>query len=1762
MLLAPLLLPTIGTSTDVAPNTVAKENKFGTFGGVYIPSLLTILGVIMYLRLPWVVGHAGLLGVLGIILVAHVISIATGLSISSIATDKNVGAGGPYYIVSRSLGLPIGGALGLALFIGLCFSTSLYVIGLCESILATLDIEATPTAIRIAGSIALALITTVTIISTAFAIKTQYVVLALIVLSLFAIFLGDPTKATIPATTEEAPTMAFLFGIFFPAVTGFTAGVNMSGDLKDPKSAIPKGTMLAIATGLVVYLSLAVFLHRTVPKDALVGDQNILVNIAFHPWAVILGIWGATFSSGLGSIMGAPRILQALSVDRITPAVFAKGKGPTKEPRNALVLAFLIAEAGILIAELNAIARIVSMVFLTMYAFLNITCAIEAKVSPDFRPAFRIPALVSVVGAITCVVIMIQLDLVAMLGATALMVGLFVFLQRKQLTLESGDAWEGVWSSLIRSTLFRVTNREQKQQRNWRPNILAFRSEKTAVEPYEAFAHALTTGNGIVTDFEIKKKLATAALRPSVPAAPLKAKRTEEEAESPSDKAAKKRKKSKKKAPLPVDERALGMFRRHLVVQGSIFDEVRTVCQHYGFSGLEPNALLLPWSLAQDHYKEFADTIDLAAEQDFNVLSYHHRDTHEATDRIDIWWRADAGNVAFCLALLRFLTRSRQWEDASVRFLLLSNDTANNDNLRSAMRRVLREGRVEASVKVVSNTFGDRSFVDRVRNLSVDARLTIIGLPNESNQLGTETLDEFEQLCASLGQVLFVRGSSSFAEVLPTGRAAAISELPPMPTDGGVPEQLPDLTISDVPDIAAATTQYSEAYQHLTGRLSAQCLSKLYGRHVELIRSLKDAAEHHLQVEHAAKLHNPKRIRSAFNRQQSAFLMDCKARLEEFAQQTLPDLRSILEGGIDAFRSDERVVAPPGSYLLINRKKEDFKAQKQDSRAVRRFKRWRRMSGWFRRRDVQYRVPVTRLQTYYFQQAVQSLLTPAVIGFVADSHQMMVQLGKLLNSSRVDLPEGGDSVELAALFAAQREQITGHLGELDRHGKELLQRRNWSLIVDALKLSQHYADDIASFDFKRIIKKERVPAPRLDTDELEKSPERWKKHQEQLSVRARLAVTLCGVQNRLAAIVSRGREAIEIGLKNGALRECERVLVDLAQLVDVLPQGSEAANQLELHVDLKAHFDPSPIIEDLIRECSGSADELPTNLVTLTDESIQALEEGRLDAVEQVELPVHRLMQFLTETEIVGNLQEALSSVPAEEQQALGIAQDVVRLVEFQLSELDATEDLAPSEFQAQMLPVIENGMERLQAEQARLAGRAPTILNLVDQKLHIVIDGTNAYELSTASARLDQHIRAYRGRRAVSGARGWVRSSLGKAKSTAVNLIYRRSEGVLLANKRRGKLKPRERAADRIATMVRSQSPSPEVLSDLPFYYRQLFFGQSGVNETFWVGRKDQLQKAKVAVQGFEAKNGGSILVVGDRLSGKSALLQKLGTDLFDRRKIYRVHAPPGGSVQLHIFERSLQKALGVASTDTASRGIQATIAALPNGSVIVIDDLNLWWERSTVGMTVLEEIARAIRNHGSRVLFVLSLETQAFRLINRLLPLSDSALTVLECTPLPAEALKSIVTLRHGSTGLKFRLDGKPEADLGELAMARLFSRHFDHTGGSVGATLRAWVASIRRVKGGVLEIGPPVRRDWEALDALTDNWTALLLQLILHKQMSVERLRRVSGLPLAELNDDLEALTRMGLIKESQRHILELEPAILPVIAERFVRKGVFA
>ena len=110
--------------------------KYGTFAGVFTPSLLTILGVIMYMRMGAVVGNSTSIWMtIGIIIIAHVISVTTGLSVSSVATDKKIKAGGIYYMLSRSLGLSIGGAIGVTIFVATALSIALYLIGFAESAL-------------------------------------------------------------------------------------------------------------------------------------------------------------------------------------------------------------------------------------------------------------------------------------------------------------------------------------------------------------------------------------------------------------------------------------------------------------------------------------------------------------------------------------------------------------------------------------------------------------------------------------------------------------------------------------------------------------------------------------------------------------------------------------------------------------------------------------------------------------------------------------------------------------------------------------------------------------------------------------------------------------------------------------------------------------------------------------------------------------------------------------------------------------------------------------------------------------------------------------------------------------------------------------------------------------------------------------------------------------------------------------------------------------------------------------------------------------------------------------------------------------------------------------------------------------------------------------------------------------------------------------------------------------------------------------------
>ncbi len=372
----------------------AKEEGLGTFGGVFTPSILTILGVIMYLRLGWVVGSVGLLGTLGIVTISTGITFLTALSVSTIATDRRVRIGGAYYMISRSLGVESGGAIGLPLYTALALSVALYTIGFAESFVAVFP----QVSQRGVALVVTVLVAALAMKSATVAIRAQYLIMAAIGISLLSLLLGRPVEPSEAELVRQDPegTVGFwiVFAVFFPAVTGIMAGVNMSGDLRSPARSIPIGTMAAVGVGYLVYIIVAVVLAFRADAASLVEDPLIMRRIAFWGDAILLGVWGATLSSAVGSILAAPRVLQALALDGVLTARgrwVGRGSGPRHEPRIGTILTLGIALVAVLLGDLDAIAPILTMFFLTTYLVLNLAAGIEALVaSPSFRPAFRV----------------------------------------------------------------------------------------------------------------------------------------------------------------------------------------------------------------------------------------------------------------------------------------------------------------------------------------------------------------------------------------------------------------------------------------------------------------------------------------------------------------------------------------------------------------------------------------------------------------------------------------------------------------------------------------------------------------------------------------------------------------------------------------------------------------------------------------------------------------------------------------------------------------------------------------------------------------------------------------------------------------------------------------------------------------------------------------------------------------------------------------------------------------------------------------------------------------------------------------------------------------------------------------------------------------------------------------------------------------------------------------------------------------------------
>ncbi len=730
------------------------NKRFGT-APVFITAISTILGAILFLRFGYAVGTLGFWGVILIILLGHMVTIPTAMAISELATNKRVEGGGEYFIISRSFGLNIGAAIGIALFMSQAISVAFYVIAFTEAFEFFFRMMQEQYGILLPRQVisipAMTLLAILIIIRGAnVGVKALYIVAGILAISLVAFFFGSTAHA---AANDYSLSMAqfrngkeffVVFAIIFPAFTGMTAGVGLSGELKNPSKSIPWGTMLATILGMIIYIFVVYKLASSATIDELLNEQLVMGNIAIGGSILIpIGLAASTFSSALGSIMVAPRTLQALALDRSFPLLslnkwIAKSRVKDNEPINASLITILIAYVFVAMGDVNAVAEIISMFFMVTYgALCLISFMHHFGASPSYRPSFKSRWYFSLVGFFVSGWVMFKINTLYAFVALALMVLMLLFLN---IYHKDRKGFESIFANALfqlsrNLQVFIQQKRQKSAKTEWRPSAICISK------------HSLQRSNAIQLLDWISYRFGFGTYLHHINGYYSKNTTTQ------------------------AKEELTELLQSKLIKNSQVFVEtlispsntsaIAQAIQIPGVAGMENNLVLFEYPKGNaEELQEIIENISLVAAGNFDIgILASVPEKIDYKKGIHLWIRSIDHENANLLILMSFIILGHpDWKKAGIKIFEIVKPEEVSE-ARARMKELVLKGRLpisEKNIEIIPAEM-DVSPKTQINKHSKDAGLTLIGFREESLKHEKEQLFEgFDEL----GNILFIHSHS------------------------------------------------------------------------------------------------------------------------------------------------------------------------------------------------------------------------------------------------------------------------------------------------------------------------------------------------------------------------------------------------------------------------------------------------------------------------------------------------------------------------------------------------------------------------------------------------------------------------------------------------------------------------------------------------------------------------------------------------------------------------------------------------------------------------------------------------------------------------------------------------------------------------------------------------------------------------------------------------------------------------------------------
>ena len=1277
----------------------------------------------------------------------------------------------------------------------------------------------------------------------------------------------------------------------------------------------------------------------------------------------------------------------------------------------------------------------------------------------------------------------------ALVGAVIVLGAIYYILRRRELVLDKSDAWSSFWTNLAKHALLRL-NKQKINMRNWRPNIILFSGSKQARPHLIELGLALTGKLGAITNFELE-----ITDEKNLPIQPIQ----------------------KEQKLVPKLEYFNRKFRCNTLEEG-----IKTITSVYGFSGFEPNTIMMGWSRDTEKGDFLTNVLTDFRNKNLNavLLDYDKNHGFGKKENIDIWWNGKGRVFSFSISLCKFILSSSDWRDARLRILVINNDTTITDRIHRNTSILLEEARISAEIKIIENGFENRTTEMIIRTESEGANLVMIGISQRSKQYTSEYIKTINNISSLPASLLILCPSSEFEEINLID--SAVKKTLEFPDQKGLVDLAP------IPEITNETfkiriEKLDNDYLQMTNQFVTDTFEKALKAQLTYVLDFNEQISMYFEdvKSELDTISGTQLLKSLHNNHQS-FLNYFTGFFEKKAPAVLAETKETLTTGLNTFqdRLGNYVFESPETIIV------EIKTEKKT-----------------KNRTIPYRKILNnhfnhKLNAESFKQLITlersyGLMYTSLKDIILNSNELFENLIKNPKERHEKLKTGSEKIlnEIKLLEAKIQNQLTLIRSSLQNTVRE-----------QVISFVNNTSATELLVSFKSKVKSRHSN----NQEQLNEFPDEWFSNFVWINNSLYLDCFVLLNKKMSSRIISRTDERIINNLT-------ENLLNPVNQLLSTIDQENLSGKISIPEIKTQELFLAKTLFQETLEKVSQFTAKFPA-LIEIPDRKIDEINTSEnQNTTSPIQVEPYKIARHTLDTLFFEPYYRMLMNLEAQAQQMIEDYRENCSLIKFRYSNIDLQDDLEINHHQNQ-INIINKLSFPLQKIKVGLSHEIDQLNDQSESLIRSAYSPLFSHSIIDSEKNLKNQVREHKGKKFNLG----LRRALSRIKSFSndqiVNLLNSRSSGMILAKKYLRKDKTQKVTTSQILDLTEKLMPDNHIFAQIPIFYVNLFKSKSFINDDFWVPREEESQKIKNARKRQKEGHVGAILITGEHGSGKTALTRWSTNHLFRKAHIYTVKPPVNGSVNPKDWIDSLQKATNL------NESVDEIAGNLPVDSVIVINDLELWWERSNEGYAVIEEIINLIQKYSRKIFFILNCNIHSYHVINKIFPIDDSLLAIIECGPLDSKQIQQLISKRHKSSGLSFEYKNQSEDQIHPVRMAQLFNSYYDYSKGNPGVVLGEWLRNINSVDDQIMNISSASMPDTEFLDFIDKDWLIVIALFIQHKNMNAEKLARIMTMNIEDAEIYINRFFNSGILTLREGNVYTLNRYLEPFIVKVCIEKGI--